>query len=319
MKYFASASTLVDDATTMELDDLRVFLAVVERGSLLAAAESLGLARSTMRARLEALEADLGVALFMRARNGAVPTPAAAALAPRARAILAQVNALASEVREGADEPAGSIHIRAPVGLPPELSALFGAEVMRRYPRVQLRSSFSDDPTAHLAEDVDLVLHFGPTMPRGPFRTSVIVRMPEHLLASRDYLERKGRPQTLADLESHTLLSWRPPGEDGCTWPTRDGRVIEVHPVLVSPDIHVVRTLARLGLGIALLPDAPVRTSAADEGLEAILVDQIERECAFRLVVPESRATLPKTRAAVRILQEIASGALSLQIEDPTA
>lgn len=302
----------------MEIDDLRVFLALVEHGTFLSAAESLGLARSTLRARLESLEAEVGAPLFVRARSGAVPTAAALALVPEARAVVDRVRSMSGVVQAAREEPRGTVHLRLPVGMPPELMGLFVSEVFRRYPEVRLTSSIADDPIAHLPDDVDVILHFGPRLPRGAFRTSVILRVRERLFASPGYLSARGRPRSVDDLAAHTLLSWIPPGEDGRTWPLRSGALLSVSPVLCCPDIHLVRTLVAQGAGIALLPHADLPTSAVDDGLEVVLPDVVERECALHLVVPEARAAYARTRSAVQIVQEIVGGAVSLRGDEPS-
>lgn len=303
----------------MQLDQLRAFLAVIDHGSLLVAADALGQPRSTIRARLEALEATLGAPLFARTRTGAAPTAAALALAPEARAILNRLDALPTLLTEATEEATGDIHLRAAIGFPPELVTLFVAEARRRHPELRLRGSYAEDPLARLPDDVDLVVHFGPSMPRGPYRTSVVARVAERLLASPVYLAERGRPRTVAELAEHTLLSWQPPGETGQAWPTREGPSIQVDPVVVSPDPHHVRMLVAMGLGIALLPTASVPTSVMPEDLEEVLPDAIGRESVVRIVIPESRASHPRVRAAVRLVQEIAEGTLGLHVATPTA
>ena len=68
-------------------DDQRTFLAVLEEGSLSAAARRLGLSHPTVRARIEALEAALGAVLFTRSVGGLAPTPLALSLREPARAM----------------------------------------------------------------------------------------------------------------------------------------------------------------------------------------------------------------------------------------
>jgi DNA-binding transcriptional LysR family regulator len=302
----------------MQIDQLRAFLAVMDHGSMLVAADALGQPRSTLRAKVEGLEEALGVPLFHRTRAGTAPTSAATALAPEARAILNRLDALPAAVRDASDDAVGSIHIRAPIGMPPALNALFVLEANRRHPNLRIRASFADDPLARLPDDVDLVIHFGPSLPRGPYRTSVVARVPEQLLASRSYLAERGRPQSVSDLAHHNLLSWQPPGETGQLWPTREGPMLHIEPMLVCPDIHQVRTLVVMGMGIALLPNAVVPTTIEDEDLEVVLPDQIGREAVVRLVVPEARATHPRVRVAVGLIQEIAAGTLGLEIATPS-
>ena len=301
----------------MKLRHLRYFTVVAEERHFGRAARRLQMAQPPLSRQIHALEAELGVTLFVRERGGVSLTSQGEALIPEARAILDRVRALSATVQERPDEPHGPIHIRGPVGMPPELSAFFATEVMRRYPRVSLHASYADDPTEHLPEDVDLVFHFGGNVLRGPFRTTVVARFPERVLASRRYLAEHGTPTTLEELAGHRLLSWLHPGEDGELWPTLSGTMMRVEPAAASADIHLLRQLVAAGVGMALLPIPAIATSAREDDLEIVLGDRIGRETVFRMLVPESRARLERTRAAVRIVQEIAAGTLSLRIEDP--
>lgn len=91
----SEASSLRPMDSSLELRQLRAFLALVEQGSVTAAAQALGLAQSTVSESLSALERALGAALFLRRRgtHEVVLTDAGEALLPHAREALAQVNA----------------------------------------------------------------------------------------------------------------------------------------------------------------------------------------------------------------------------------
>ncbi|HJK90047.1 MAG TPA: LysR family transcriptional regulator, partial [Polyangiaceae bacterium LLY-WYZ-15_(1-7)] len=87
------------------------FLAVMEGGSLSAAARSLGVAQPTVRRRVEALEEALDVVLFTRAVNGLVPTQAARAMRPHAEAMAATARAMARAVSAARDAERGTVRI----------------------------------------------------------------------------------------------------------------------------------------------------------------------------------------------------------------
>lgn len=299
----------------VDIDQLQAFLAIVDHGSVLAAADALKLPRSTIRSKVATLEAEIGLPLFTRTRDGAVVTGAGQALTDRARAVVTQVRQLAASVREEEQFPKGELHIRAPLGLPPELMALVIGEFRARHPRVSLRLSFAEEPTVHQPTDVDLMLHFGPTVPRGPFRTHVVLKMREMLLASPGYVATNGMPQTVADLAQHPLLLWRAPGESGRHLTAMDGRLVPVTPALVSSDIHQLRMLVNADAGIGLLPNPGVRVTVAPVDALPVLADQIGREVALRLVIPEVHATLPGTRAAVQLIREMAEGVFGFRDE----
>jgi DNA-binding transcriptional LysR family regulator len=88
-----------------ELDELRAFLAVIDAGSVKAAAVDLGVPRSTLRRRLESLEQRVGVALLWTDATGAYPTPAARLLLSDGASLLESYGSLVDQARRAAKRP----------------------------------------------------------------------------------------------------------------------------------------------------------------------------------------------------------------------
>lgn len=288
----------------MNLDELRAFVAVVETGSIVAAARSLNFARATLRRRLDELEARAGVALLHRTAQGVTPTEAGAVLATRGRGILEEASALISSVREVGAEPAGELRFVLPVGMPPQIVMPLFAVLHQRYPRLSFRVRFSEDPLGGLLKDVDVAVHFGSRSPKGSWVSYEILRVREWLVASRDYLRRKGAPKKPDDLVNHDLLSWESPDGDPTLWPARNGGAIRVAPQMISTDIHMLRRCAAAGMGIAFLPDAgiPEQESRQDR-LIPVLPDAVGRERPLRVVVPAALSEIPRIRAVLTEIQ----------------
>ena len=83
----------------METRHLRYFLAVVDQGSVSRAADWLGIAQPALSQTLARMEKDLGVQLFQRSRQGALPTPSALAMLDDVRTSVARIDAAASRAR----------------------------------------------------------------------------------------------------------------------------------------------------------------------------------------------------------------------------
>lgn len=287
----------------MDLEEFRAFLGVVETGSFLAAATSLNMARATLRRRVEALEARAGVPLLERSARGVVVTEAGAVLAARGRHVLQEASALVASVREIGREPVGVLRTLLPMGLPPHgLTPMFAA-LRGAFPRLSLQLRFSEDPVREALEDIDMLAYFGPEQPEGPWLTHEVWPMREWLLASAEYLGRRGTPRTLEELAGHELLAWAAPGEDARVLPTLAGESFEVEPVLVSADVHCIRQMALAGLGLAFVPDAMLPDPGAPEGaLVPVLADVVGRKRSLFVGFPAAQAGLPKLRA---ILQHV--------------
>jgi DNA-binding transcriptional LysR family regulator len=281
----------------MDLEELRAFLHVAESGSFLAAADALQVSRTTLRRRVGSLEARAGVALLESTQQGIVLTDAGRVLASRGRALQEEMGALLASIREVGEEPSGTLRVSLPVGLPPQLLASTFGALRATYPRLRVEITFSNDPITESPLGVDMAVHFGETTPRGKWLSYVVMRLPERLVAGKDYLARRGTPRSVDDLAQHELFAWQAPGEDARTWPLRRGGTFTVEPTLLSSDIHVVRHCCLAGLGIGLVPDAMLPDPGfLDDTLVPVLPDIVGRERAIRVTVPAVLGDLPKIR-----------------------
>lgn len=287
----------------MDLEELRAFLDVVETGSYLAAADSLGVSRTTLRRRVEALEARAGVPLLKSTPQGIVLTEAGEVLSRRGRIMMQETSALLTSIREVGQEPSGVLRLVLPVGLPPHLLTPLYAQLRESYPLLRVHVRFSDDPLSEPLDRVDMAFHFG-SMPRGPWLSYVILRKQERLLASKEYLAKRGTPRTVEELQGHELLAWEAPGEDASTWPSLKGTPFAVQPAFVTSDIHLVRMCCLSGLGIALVPSLELADPGFPEDtLVPVLPGEVGRERPFRVSVPEALAEIPKIKQVLGSLR----------------
>lgn len=286
----------------MDLDELRVILAIAETGSVLAASEKLRLTRTTLRRRLDALEARVGAPLVFRGPSGAALTEAGQVVARHARAIVQESNALLASAREVGEQASGVLRVALPVGMPPHAIALLYGTLRATQPKLAIDARFSEDPLQAL-DEVDLVLHFGARLTNGPWITRVVHDMREVLLASPDYLREHGTPRTPEDLRDHALILWRRPGEDPRELPLVAGGSFAVEPMAVGADVHTLRLLAANGSGIGFVPEGNIPDPMMPpEALVPVLTDFIGRDCPLRMAVPEPLAHAPKVR---RVLENL--------------
>lgn len=289
----------------MDLEELRAFLDVVHTGSFLAAAESLGVSRTTLRRRVEALEARAGVPLLKSTAQGIILTEAGEVLARRGRVMMQETSALLSSIREVGQAPSGVLRLVMPVGLPPHLlTPLFGL-LRSTWPQLRVHARFSGDPLGEPLDGVDMAIHFGEDMPRGPWLSHVVMRVREGLFASGEYLRRRGIPGSLQELQGHELFSWEAPGDDAHSWPTLRGATFTVAPALVTPDIHLIRSCCLAGLGIGLVPSVELEDpgSSADS-LVPVLPELVGRERPVRISVPEALAEIPKIKLVLSHIRQ---------------
>jgi DNA-binding transcriptional LysR family regulator len=185
----------------------RTLLAVLDEGSLSAAARNLGLTQPTVARHVDLLEASLGADLFVRSQRGLEPTDLAQALRPHARVMASTAAALLRTASGAPGAIAGTVRISASdvVGvehLPPILTRLRSA-----HPALVIELSLSDRLDDLIARESDIAVRM-----TEPTQTALLARrLPPAALgfhAHCDYLARRGTPAAVADLAAHDLIGY---------------------------------------------------------------------------------------------------------------
>jgi DNA-binding transcriptional LysR family regulator len=144
--------------STPSLTNIPAFHAVMTTGSLSAAARRLRLAQPTVRRQIEALEAELGVALFTRAANGLTPTPIARTLMPYALSVLEQAAALHRAASAGAQALEGVVRITTSRIVATQVMPQVLAQLAQQAPGLRFELAATDvaENLAHRAADIAL-------------------------------------------------------------------------------------------------------------------------------------------------------------------
>lgn len=296
----------------MSFSDLRSFLAVAEHGSFLAASLATGESRTTLRRQVDALEARTGVPLLRRDRRGVAPTDAGLRLLETGRVMERDFASLLDAIRETGRAPAGVARVLLPVGLHVgALSAILGL-ARATWPNLRFRLSFCDDTLQQKLPEADVIAWFGDRPPTGAWESRELMRVRQRLLASPEYLRHHGAPDSVEALLGHQLLVWTPPDDPLGHLVTPSGKRVPVQPFLASANIDLLHAAARMGTGIAWVPDAPVPPPPGEIALVPLLEGTFRREVSLHVAVPRSQAASPKNRVFLDHLDSIRQAALSM-------
>ena len=287
----------------MTLDGVVTVMAVIETGSIQAAAQQLRVSRATVRRRVEELEMQLGVGLVARTRAGAKPTPAGEFLADNSRGLLAHTDRVLAALREFQKAPQGRVVVAIRPGLLPEPLAALHQMALMRWPELSLELRFVDDPVAALRGPVHIAVDFEDGEPEFGYDTLALRSIPFGLLASSRYLQQAGDVHTPDDLAERELLLFADRGGEPHTLPTRNGQLLPVTPRVVSNHLLHLRHLSQRGVGIAYVPNDNFSGQADD--LVPVLPDQIGEHRTLQLVVPSIMTAHPE-------VQQMWEAALSL-------
>ena len=233
------------------------------------------------RDKIDALEAHLGAPLLSRSNSGVELTEAGRRALPYLRTILAAAKDVRHELEQHADGHLGELKVVYFQGGEPMMTAQVLHAARELLEGTPLQARHAEDPLAAATVETDLVVHIGdpPTSPH--WYSRVIRRIPLGLVASADYLERNGTPADIASLKSHPLLLYQAPAWPHPHLPTADGPVV-VHPEVRSADIDLLRWMASLGHGIALLPDGGIPEPPGRTEVVPVLRDVVVTEVVMR-------------------------------------
>lgn len=289
------------------LDDVEVFLRVVERGSFHGASEQLGLPATTVSRRVKALEARLGVQLLHRTTRRLWPSDAGEVYYQRCVNALDVLDQADAEIRALTQEPEGVLKVLMTNGtgilvLEPEL-----ARFRERYPKVQLHITLDTHPLDLAAHGFDLAVRHGPVQDSS-YRVHGLGTAPLHLMASPAYLAARGRPSHPRELSGHDLIAVRQ-GQVPLLWSLEGpgGRLdLKIEPRIVTNDIILATRQAIGGGGILMLSRCLARRRLEAGELELVLPEWHRREPFETVALFPPRATLDlKVRVFLDFLAEI--------------
>ena len=184
---------------------IKSFLAVAEAGSLSGAARSLSASQPTLGRHIAELEAALGLTLFLRGRNGYELTEAGLALFDRAKAMGGEAAAFARLAEGKTETIAGSVRITASEVVAAYVLPGITARLALAEPEIEIEIVATNQVENLLRRDADIAVRMAE-----PAQLDLVARkvadLPLTACAAQSYLERRGRPEHVADLLDHDLV-----------------------------------------------------------------------------------------------------------------
>ncbi|MDR3516907.1 MAG: LysR family transcriptional regulator [Azospirillaceae bacterium] len=281
----------------MKLDGITTFVAVVEAGSISAAARRLHLSKSVVSERLAELERSLGAPLLHRTTRALSVTEDGATFLERAIRIVREVEEATSTLAERRGTLAGPLRLSAPVTfgrlhLGPALYPF-----LLRHPAIELTLDLDDRRIDAAAEGYDGVVRHGPLVASRliAWRLASSRRV---LVAAPDYLARHGTPATAAALEAHRGIFYTYRGIDDWRFRSTEGSVVvRARFGLRVNNGDMMRDAAIAGLGIALLPKFIAGAAIRAGTLTAIDIGVGVDEEFIMIAHPDGRRPSAKLRA----------------------
>lgn len=257
-----------------QLEEMQVFVRIVDAGSITKAAEQLGLAKSAVSKRLSDLENRLGSKLLNRTTRKSSLTESGSQYYQRAKLLLSEVEALNDDITCTTKVLSGTLKLAVPLSfgithLTPAID-LF----MRQHPELKVELDFSDRKVDIIEGGYDLALRIG-TLQDSSLQARKITPIKHVLCASPSYLEQHSLPSEPQQLKQHKILKYGSLPLAGIQLEDQAGQTHLVHlePHLIANNGDAIKQLAQAGHGIVVLPTFIAWDALAKGELVPVLED----------------------------------------------
>jgi len=288
-----------------QLEDMYIFLRVVETGSITKAAEQMNIAKSAVSKRLSLLEQKLGIKLINRTTRKSSITEAGQRYYQRSKLIVDEVDELNSQTASSKRALEGTLNIAVPLSfglthLAPALDFF-----LQQHTDLKLNINFSDQKIDIVEQGVDLAFRIG-QLDNSTLQARKIAPIKHVLCASAEYLKLHGVPKTPSDLKQHKVIKYGSSDQSGLKLLSKDGKehVVQLEPHILANNGDFLKSLAESGHGITFLPTFIVWQSLATQTLVPVLEEHKLQTMHAYAVYPPNRHLPLKVRSLIDFLVE---------------
>jgi LysR family transcriptional regulator for bpeEF and oprC len=294
------------------LNEIQIFVAIVERGSFIAASNHLRIPKTTVSRKIEELEARLGVRLLQRTTRKMSLTEAGQAYFEHCERILAEIDEAERAVGQLAETPRGNLRVSASFSIGSRFLGRLLPEFLKRYPEVRVNLLLSNSQEDLVEGNFDLAVRAG-RLADSSHASRTLAHLRSHMVASIAYAKEKGLPATPEELAEHRTLALIPRDERGgrYAWALEEvcggrkkAQCVEavINPVMVCNDPDPIVQAVLGGEGIGYVPDLFIAEHLRQGLVMQVLPEWLSMAVPISAVYPSRRGLSPKVRVFVDYL-----------------
>ena len=286
--------------------EMEAFVAVVDNGSFVRAADALHSSKAAVSRQVIDLEQRLGIRLLNRTTRKLSVTDEGQLFYQRCTDLLSGLEEAESELRQRRGEPSGHLRVSAPVTFGISYLAALWGNFLQQYPKISMDVSLADRTVDMVEDGFDLAVRIS----RAPHPTLIARKLAATsmvLCASPGYLARHGVPEHPHDIAGHNVISytyWSPRDEWEFTTPDGRKETVKTRPRLRANNGDTCVAAALQDQGIVLQPDFLVHEALRDGRLQRLLGNYQTVELGVYAVYSSRRQLPLKLRALIDFLAE---------------
>jgi DNA-binding transcriptional LysR family regulator len=297
---------------TTHMNETYAFVAVVRAGSFTQAGKNLGVPKSTLSKQVTRLEERLGARLLQRTTRKLSLTDTGEAYFSRCRQAIEDIEEAERVAADVAGRVTGKLRVAATAGM----GAFFGPslpELHQRYPELEIELVLGAQQHDLIAEGIDVALRGAPEL-EGNYIARRVVADRFRFYASPAYLEARGAPGSIEELEGHDFIGHNFMASADIPISSGDGdRTVRLKPWLTANDFNGLMHTVAAGGGITLLLEQLARAWVETGELAPVLEDVSMPGGYLWVIYPSKHHLSPKVRVFVDFIVELverAGGAL---------
>ncbi|MCL7720540.1 LysR family transcriptional regulator [Actinobacillus pleuropneumoniae] len=269
----------------MDLNNLRLFVAVYQAESFSKAAEQLAMPGATVSRRIAEFEKSLSTQLFDRYKTGVKPTALGLQLYEKVYLILDNLTQATQDFIGEQQELSGYLRISTVSVCEPIWAAI--AEFQAEYPQVKVHCQATDRVLDLVEDGIDIAFRMGDL-----HTENVIARkmmdLNAVLVAHPDFLARHGTPKTLQDLTALPFACWARVGQKSATLQLGE-QAVKIEPIFTSNDVYAIAHQAKSAHAICQLPDYMAQELTEKFGLVELMSDYQTSTYPIHAIYPAHR------------------------------
>lgn len=303
----------------VDLNDLRVFASVASLRNFSAAGHALGMPKSSVSRSVARLEADLGTRLVQRTTRVVHLTEPGAVLSERCADVLGRIDDIVGIMADMNAAPRGPLKISAGIGFGLNILSDLLPQFLERYPEITVSLELTSRSVDLVAEGIDVTIRMG-RLPDSRLVAKRLGSIGRYLCAAPAYLERRGTPRTIDDLQDHCIVEM--PGVDGRprSWTFVNARGetvrIDAQPRVSVNDPLTIHRLVVNGAGLGCLSGYLCAPDFEAGRLVRLLPEWTMGSVDVSVMFPSARELSPAVRAFVDFLRHASTPGRSWQ-NDP--
>lgn len=278
----------------ISLDDIRLFVSVVQAGSLSAASDLTGVPVSRLSRRLTQLESALGTQLINRGKKGVSLNELGDQFFIHAQNMLEEADAAIQSIQNGLEKPSGLLRISAPVDIAHRYVIPYLNDYLTEYPDVMIDINLSQQKVNMIQDGIDIAIRVG-SIDNDNVVAKRWLKMQFGIFATRSYIEKFDAPKTPNDLYDHRVIAQTL----SLPWQFYQGDQeikINPHPFIGCNDFTAVDPLIFQGLGIGKMT---IESAQRHPELVRVLEDWEMESKTVSMLYYKNRGAIPAVRSFI--------------------